>query len=263
MPEGHTIHRIAKDQTTELVGHPIHTDAVQDRFRADAAALDGRVLDRVEAWGKHLFQHWDGHQLVHIHLGLIGKWRRSPTPPPAMFGQCRLRLVGPERTWDLAGAMRCAVIEPAERKAIIATLGPDPLRRSADPERMWAKLQRSTKPMGALLLDQAVVAGIGNVYRAELLWLVNVAPQRAGKDLTRDEFDALWAEMVRQLRLGVRRNKIVTRSNADLPTSAAKVGRKDAVYAYQQEHCVRCGSTMHVEEMGGRRIWWCPVCQPG
>ena len=262
MPEGHTIHRIARDQTADLAGRAVCTDAVQERFAATAASLDGSKLERVEAWGKHLFQHWEGGRLVHVHLGLIGKFARRPSPPPPMVGEVRLRLIGQERTWDLSGAMRCALIEPDERRSIVSTLGPDPLRRGADPERMWNKVHRSAKPIGALLLDQSVIAGIGNVYRAELLFLTGIDPRRPGKDLTRDELDALWAEAVRQLRLGVRRNRIVTRSPEDLPAPASRVGRHDAVYAYQQEHCVRCGTELQVEPMGGRRIWWCPVHQP-
>ncbi len=262
MPEGHTIHRLARDQTADLAGHPVRTDAVQDRFAATAASLDGAVLDRVEAWGKHLFQHWDGGRIVHVHLGLIGKFIRRRSPPQDMVGQVRFRLVGAEHTWDLSGAMRCALIEPDEREAIVSNLGPDPLRRRADPERMWARLHRSPKPVGALLLDQSVIAGIGNVYRAELLFLVGVDPRRPGRDVGRDEFDALWAEAVRQLRLGVRRNRIVTRTREDLPAPASKVDRADAVYAYKQERCVRCGSELRVESIGGRRIWWCPVHQP-
>lgn len=263
MPEGHTIHRIARDQTADLAGHPVRTDTVQERFSAAAASLDGATLERVEAWGKHLFQHWDGGRIVHVHLGLIGKFIRRASPPPPLVGQVRFRLVGPGRTWDLAGAMRCAIIEPDERSLIVAQLGPDPLRRRADPERMWAKVHRSSKPIGALLLDQTVIAGIGNVYRAELLYLIGVDPRRPGRELSRDEFDALWTEAVRQLRLGVRRNRIVTRTAGDLPAAPSKVDRADAVYAYKQEHCIRCGSELRVEPMGGRRIWWCPVHQPG
>ncbi len=262
MPEGHTIHRIARDQTTDLAGRPVSTDAVQERFAATAAALDGEVLESVDAWGKHLFQQWADGTLLHVHLGLIGAFVRRRSPPPGMVGQVRFRLVGEERTWDLSGAMRCAAIEPEERDRIVDQLGPDPLRRRADPERFWSRVHRSGKPIGALLLDQSVIAGIGNVYRAELLFLIGIDPRRPGRDLTRDEVDALWEEAVRQLRLGVRRNRIVTRTREDLPAPPSTVRRTDAVYAYQQERCVRCGSELRMEPMGGRRIWWCPVHQP-
>lgn len=262
MPEGHTIHRVARDQRADLVGHPVATAVVQERFAASAAVLDGRVLERVEPWGKHLFQHWEGGHLLYVHLGLIGKWKRQPSPAPDMVGQVRLRLIGPDQTWDLAGAMRCELIDPDERTAILAKLGPDPLRPRSDPEPMWEKLHRSSKPMGALLLDQSVVAGLGNVFRAELLFLTGIDPRRPGKDLSRAEFNALWAETVRQLRLGLRRGRIVTRHPEDLPASASKVGREDAVYVYKQQHCVRCGSELLVAPMAGRRIWWCPIHQP-
>lgn len=262
MPEGHTIHRLARDQTRDLTGHAVSTDVVQERFAAGAAMLDGLVLRKVEAYGKHLFQWWDGGLVLHVHLGLFGRWRRRFTPPGAPVGEMRLRLVGPERTWDLSGATRCALVSPDERDAVIARLGPDPLRPDADPERMWTRIHRSRQAVGALLMDQSVVAGIGNVYRAELLNIIGVDPHRLGRDLGRDEFDALWAETVRQLRLGVRRNKIVTVRPEELTRPASRTARRDAVYVYRRETCRRCGSLLEVFPLAARRTWRCPICQP-
>ena len=224
--------------------------------------LDGRVLNKVEAYGKHMFSWWDGGQVLHVHLGLFGKWRRRETPAGPPVGEMRLRLQGPQWTWDLSGATRCALITPDERDAVLARLGPDPLRTDADPERMWARIHRSRQAIGALLMDQSVVAGIGNVYRAELLNIVGVDPRRPGGDLERHEFDALWAETVRQLRAGVRRNKIVTRRADELRGPASRATLREAVYVYQRETCNRCGSPLDVFPLAVRRIWACPVCQP-
>ncbi len=263
MPEGHTIHRLAKDHRADLVGRPVDASAAQERFATGAARLDGATLVRAEAWGKHLFHTYDSGDVLHVHLGLIGKWFRRPGPPwPDATPTTRLRLAGRDAAWDLTGPMLCSVITPSEKRAVTAKLGPDPLRRDADPEQLWARLQRSAKPVGLLLMEQDVVAGIGNVYRSELLNIVGVDPRREGRKLQRDEFDALWAETVRQLRLGVRRNKIVTMSQAELSRPISKLRRGEGRYAYKMERCGRCHTELDVYPLAGRTTWSCPTCQP-
>ena len=263
MPEGHTIHRIARDQRRDLVGQPVRASSVQDRFAGGAERLDDQVLRRVEAWGKHLFHWYEGGDLLHVHLGLIGKWQRRPQPAPPPVGAVRLRLEGEGNAWDLSGPMICRIVTPDDRDAVVAKLGPDPLRPDADPARMWARLQRSAKPIGLLLMEQDVVAGIGNVYRSELLSIAGIDPRRPGRDVTRPEFDALWAEMVRQLRLGVRRNRIVTMAPAEIGRPISRLARGDGRYAYKQDACGRCGTPLDVFPLAGRTTWACPTCQPG
>jgi len=263
VPEGHTIHRIARDQNADLAGHRIAASAVQARFAAGAARLDGHVFEHAEAWGKHLFQWWeDLPEVLHVHLGLIGKWTRRASPPPLPVGEVRLRLEGPAHTWDLSGPMACALITPDEHDHIVAGLGPDPLRRDADPERFVTNVGSSRRAIGALLMDQDVVAGIGNVYRAELLNIVGIDPRREGRALTRDEVDRLWAETVRQLRLGVKRNKIVTMRTDELVRPVSRLRRGEGRYVYHQEACGRCGTPVVDHRIGGRRISSCPTCQP-
>lgn len=262
MPEGHTIHRLARDQTADLVGTPVRTASVQERFAPSAARLDGRRIEYIEPYGKHMFQWWDGGEVLHAHLGLFGRWVRRPSPPPPPVGEMRLRLEGPGRTWDLSGAITTRLVGPDERDAVVAGLGPDPLRADADPERMWARVTRSRQAIGALLMDQSVVAGIGNVYRAELLFLVGVHPLRAGKDVLREEFDRLWPETVHQLHLGLERNRIVTRRPDELTAPATEIPGDEAWYVYQRDSCRCCGSELEVFSLAGRRTWACPVHQP-
>ncbi|QXC62763.1 hypothetical protein KSP35_08245 [Aquihabitans sp. G128] len=263
MPEGHTIHRLARDQRADLVGRPVEAVAGQERFRSGAERLHGQVLRKAEAWGKHLFHTYDSGDVLHVHLGLIGKWlRRTDDPRPEPISTTRLRLAGDDAAWDLTGPMVCSVVSPDEKAAVVAKLGPDPLRRDGDPERMWAKVHRSSKSIGLLVMEQDVVAGIGNVYRSELLNIVGVDPRRPGTAVTREEFDALWAETVRQLRLGVRRGKIVTMGQDELGRPISKLRRGEGRYAYKQEVCGRCHTVLDVYPIAGRTTWSCPVCQP-
>ena len=265
MPEGHTIHRLARDHARDLVGHTIAARTAQERFREGAQRVDGTVITRVEAWGKHLFHVLDSGQRLHVHLGLIGKWfRRAGPTVPELTPTTRLRLEAPEAgiAWDLTGPMTCAVIDPDQHRAVVTKLGPDPLRRNADPERGWHKIRSSTKSIGLLVMEQDVIAGIGNVYRSELLNIVGIDPRRPGNQMTRGEFDDLWAETVRQLRLGMRRNKIVTRSASELTKPIAKLAKAEGLYAYKREHCGRCHTELDVYPIGGRTTWSCPSCQP-
>ncbi|WP_421119245.1 Fpg/Nei family DNA glycosylase [Aquihabitans daechungensis] len=270
MPEGHTIHRLARDLRADLGGTTLRVTSAQARSEATAALLDGNLLRRTEAWGKHLFLTFDSRQVLHVHLGLIGKWfRRSPEladgelAPPTSTTRLRLEPSGGEPlAWDLIGPMLAAAITPVDKRAVMARLGPDPLRKDADPERTWAKLQRSDKSVGLLLMEQDVIAGIGNVYRSELLNIVGVDPRRPGRAVQREEFEALWAETVRQLKLGVRRNRIVTMSADELPRPLSKLRRGEGRYVYKQEHCGRCGTELDIYPIAGRTTWSCPVCQP-
>ncbi|HMJ77344.1 MAG TPA: DNA-formamidopyrimidine glycosylase family protein [Iamia sp.] len=262
MPEGHTIHRQAREQRADLVGHVVRTDAVQDRFAGAAARLDGQVLTDVDAYGKHLFQTWEDGSVVHVHLGLYGKWRRQPVPPLWMVGAVRLRLVGPTHAWDLAGATVCALVTPEEQERVLDRLGPDPLRPDADPGPFLAKVARSATPIGALLLDQAAVAGIGNVYRAELLFTGGIDPRRPAKELRPHERDRLWTEIVHQLGLGLDVGHIVTLRDDELDRPRPEVPRDEGLYVYHQEACRVCGSAIRTTALAARRIDWCPHCQP-
>jgi endonuclease-8 len=270
MPEGHTIHRLARDLRADLASRSLRVTSAQARAEATAALLDGDVLRRTEAWGKHLFLTFESRQVLHVHLGLIGKWfRRTPdhadgqVPDPTDTTRLRLEpSAGDPVAWDLIGPMLAAAITPADKRAVTARLGPDPLRKDADPDQTWARLQRSDKPVGLLLMEQDVVAGIGNVYRSELLNIVGVDPRRPGRAVGRDEFDALWTETVRQLRLGVRRNRIVTMAADELPRPLSKLRRGEGRYVYKQDHCGRCGTELDIYPLAGRTTWSCPVCQP-
>jgi endonuclease-8 len=248
MPEGHTVRRLARDHTRDLAGRPLRAWSPQGRFAEGATRVDGRIPVRFDAYGKHELAHLDSGEVLHVHLGLIGKWRRHDAPAPAPVGLIRLRLEGEDAAWDLSGPMSCQVVTPEEAAATLARLGPDPLRKGGDPQRFIDRVRRSSAPIGTLLLDQSVIAGIGNVYRAEVLWAFGIDPRRPGRSLSEEELRAMWGWLQNQLRLGVRRGRIAT-----LPRG----GRG----AYHQESCVRCGGLVTPLSVAGRRIDACPICQ--
>jgi len=250
VPEGHTIHRLAKDQRRDFKGHKVTVSSPQGRFAESARLLDQHVVEQVDAFGKHLFTRFDSGDVLHVHLGLIGKFRRQPSPPALPVGIVRLRLEGPTATWDLSGPIVCRVVDPAEMERVVDTLGPDPLRRGADPQQFVTAVQRSARPIGALLLDQSVIAGIGNVFRAEVLFVHGIHPSTPGASLDRAAIEAIWETLGRWLRAGVRRNRIVTNTLGE------------PLHVYHHDVCDACASPLASIEVGGRRIDVCPMCQP-
>lgn len=263
MPEGHTIHGLARDIGRDLAGSAVRASSPQGRFASGAAELDGVVLERMEAHGKHLFGWFDG-ALLHVHLGLIGKWRRRRAGDEPV-GEIRLRLAGDDRAWDLSGPMTCALVTPERHEEVVAKLGPDPLRRDADPGAFVAALARRRVPLGTALLDQAVVAGIGNVYRAELAFLCGLHPATPAHRIDPDDARVLWKVMSEQLRTGLRLGRIVTVEPSDVGAATpAKVPAGERLYVYKRagEPCRRCGSPIERIELAGRSTWFCPTDQP-
>jgi endonuclease VIII len=266
MPEGHTIHRLARLEQKLFGGQVVRVSSPQGRFAEGAALLDGHVVRSTEAIGKHLFQHFRGAPSLHIHLGLFGKVATGFGPPPAPEGALRLRISTPEAWSDLRGPTACELLEPYEIAALIARLGPDPLRPDADPVRAWQRISRSTTAMGALLMDQRVIAGIGNVYRAELLYRHRVDPFLPGRSLREQTWLEMWADLVTLMRSGVRTGRIETVRAEDRPRARGPLSRSEAGYVYRRAGlpCRVCGTEIRTQLFVGRNLFWCPYCQsPG
>jgi endonuclease VIII len=263
MPEGHTIHRIAQDHTKHLVGKPVAVSSPQGRFADDAAIVDGTVLNRIEAYGKHLFYWWQSGHVGHVHLGLFGKFRVSTAAAsPAPKGEVRMRMVSDSATIDLAGPTACVVATEADRDAIVDRLGPDPLRRDAKPQLAFDRIRKSKQPIGALLLDQKVLCGVGNVYRAEALFVNGIHPGRVGKDCDDVELAALWSTIVGMLKQGVKDNRIITVDRREMALPKGRIRRGEATYVYHRDRCLRCGTAILTSELAGRPCYYCPTCQP-
>lgn len=274
MPEGHTVHRLARAFSAEFVGQSVFASSPQERFTAGAEQLDGRVLEAAEAYGKQMFLGFSDDVWLRVHLGLFGMWRffgpglegigrrrrhkDDEAFPPEPRGAVRLRLVTGAHVADLSGPTLCAVVSRAEMAVAVATFGDDPLRDDADPARAYAKVRASRSSLGLLLMRQDIVAGIGNIYRAEMLFRARVDPHRAGRELSAATWDVLWNDISAMLRDGVRTGRIIT-------TGDGKKRQRVRNYVAHRagKPCLVCGNPVLAEPMAGRTLYWCAHCQTG
>lgn len=308
MPEGHVIHGIATALTGFFQGQVIHASSPQGRFSGGAALIDGCTFTGAIAHGKHLFVFFDpgarATRILHVHLGLYGGWnfalaaahplapRHGPLPTaagggkqlqaigetvgfavPAPRGAVRLRLLGQQAVADLNGPSRCEVLAAAEANALRARLGPDPLLDDADPAAFIHAVRSSRRAIGELLMDQSVIAGVGNIYRAELLFRHRLHPTTPGQRLSIRKLRQLWSDAVVLLADGKRTGVIVTTGEGQLkkpsagwtkPAERASDEEADLRwYAYRRSGrpCHRCGTLIATSSLANRTVFWCPRCQ--
>lgn len=260
MPEGHKTHFIAGEHSEMLSGQTIKVTSPQGRFRTEARKVSGYDLASVSAAGKHLFYLFDNGLLVHIHLGRYGKFRELPSPPPKPVGQVRMRMVGDDHTIDLTGPTTCRVIDTDIQSEVIAKLGPDPLAGGKKTE-VWKTISKSRKPIGGLLLDQSVIAGVGNIFRAEVLFEVGVDPTVAGEDLSKESFDAIWKSLLKMMKTGLKYGRIISVTAKEAGMPLAKVPSKDRFRVYGKKSCPRCNAKIETIEVAARKLYICPSCQ--
>lgn len=332
MPEGHSVHRIARQFDRNFTGRAVAVSSPQGRFADGAAMLDGRAMTTALAVGKQMFLEFEDDLWLRVHLGLYGAWdfageilvdptiasangrmgqtnqrgtdlgdepvlddagenslasigapRRTrgrvrmseqtksvadddlPWPPPVV-GQVRARLMTDATCADLRGPTACAVESPAQIRAVMERLGPDPL--VGDPaeneERFVAAVRRRGVAIGQLLMDQQVVSGIGNVYRAEMLFRARLNPHTPGKAVPEEIVRELWRDWVRLLRVGVEVGQMMTMDDLDPEAwRRAMSSRDDRHWVYHRAGlpCRVCGTEIVLEEMQARKLYWCPLCQ--
>lgn len=269
MPEGHTLHRLAADHQEWFGGLPVRVSSPQGRFAASAALLDGAEFAGAEAHGKHLFLDFGGHGWVHIHLGLFGKVARGTGAPPPPTDTIRLRITAEDAWSDLRGPTACTLLTDEGKQAVHDRLGPDPLRADDTPDAAWRRISRSRTAVAALLMDQKVVAGVGNVYRAEVLFRHGIDPYTPGNRLTRATWDTLWYDLAALMREGVRHDRIDTVRPEHTPEAMGRPPRVDdhggEVYVYRRDGrpCLVCGEQIRTASLAARNLFWCPRCQTG
>lgn len=272
MPEGHTLFALARDLHEAFAGSSPEVTSPQGKFAEGAAQLTGREVLRATSRGKHLFVEFAGDRWLHVHLGLIGSFTVDShewTAEVPVVGQVRLRLRTEEHVADLRGPNLCEVVTPEEVDGVLDRLGPDPLRVGADPEVAWRRISRSSRPVAELLMDQSVLAGVGNVYRSEVLFRHRLSPFTEGRTLRRASWRLIWDDLARLLPLGVATGRIVTLEEQVVEVEAA-LGRGEvphlperSSYVYKRAGmpCLVCGSKVRTRLVAGRNLFWCGRCQ--
>jgi formamidopyrimidine-DNA glycosylase len=276
MVEGHSVHRVAHAHRRRLCGRRFVATSPNGRFAAGAAAISGGLFFSIEAIGKNLFAWFrapaDGAEVcVHVHFGMSGAWAtfdaaEEEVPEPTPTTRLRLEEIvdggsgGPGLVTHLSAMTVQHGIGRELFESKRRALGEDPLRPDAQPLRLWEKVAKTKKGIGALLMDQSYFAGPGNIYRAEILFKAGIHPNVAGRDLTRDQFDAVWAHSVALLRRGYETGSILTVDAAEAKTWAHPSSRRR--YIYNQQSCPRCGDTVMSWDINNRTCYACQTCQP-
>ncbi len=321
MPEGHSVHRIARQFAFHFVGHPIAVSSPQGRFADGAAKLDGRTMTDAKAVGKQMFLEFDHQLWMRVHLGLYGAWdfageitvdattasangrmgqtnqrgtdlanwedslssigapRRArlrmseqevegalETFPPEPVGAVRVRLLTDAAVADLRGPTACEVLTPDQVDAAIAKLGPDPLIDDSPEaeERFVTTVRKKPTAIALLLMDQGVVSGIGNAYRAELLFRARLDPHTPGRQVPEKKVRELWHDWAHLLAIGVQTGQMLTMEGlSDEDYVKALASRDDRHWVYHRAGlpCRVCGTNIVMEELGGRKLYWCPKDQ--
>ncbi|WP_433963750.1 Fpg/Nei family DNA glycosylase [Tunturiibacter gelidiferens] len=292
MPEGNEIHRWSERHTAAFAGKVIRVDGPQGRF-TDAQMIDGRRLKRVLAVGKHLGYDFGKDFILHVHLGLQGDFTEGSGPLSDVRGALRLRMwneaavkkpaapgVSRRHAWysdddgaghieaakvawvELRGPMDCSIYSQEKWDALLERLGPDPLNGDG-PEKMIARVAKSKRAIGELLMDQSVAAGVGNIYRAELLFRARLSPFTPGKEVEESTLRSIWKEAGVLMKAGMVDRRIVTTKPKDRPYKSRPVLKEEAHYVYRRQGrpCWISGTKILTRVMAGRNLFWCPVCQ--
>ena len=186
--------------------------------------------------------------------------------PPEPIGAVRVRLLTDATVADLRGPTACEVLQPEEVQAVINKLGPDPLVDSPKKgeQRFVDNVANKPTPIGLLLMDQNVVAGIGNVYRAELLFRARLDPHRPGRDVPEENLRALYKDWTKLLKLGVKLGQMMTMDGLSKKKYEAALARRDDrhwVYHREGKPCRVCGTPIVMEMAAGRKLYYCPTDQ--
>jgi endonuclease-8 len=260
MPEGHKTHFLAQQHTSLFAGRTVRVTSPQGRFSADAAIIDGAKVSKIEAVGKQIFYTFADDHVLQIHLGRYGSFRTQPSPAGAPVGQVRMRMWDANTTLDLRGPTTCRVIDRTTRQKIAAGIGPDPLA-GGKPQPVWQAISTSRRPIGALLLDQSVLAGVGNIFRAELLFELQINPLTRGDELTKSQFDQLWKTLVRMMRTGLKYGRIITVTAKEAGKRRDQLEKNERFRIYGHRECPRCRGKISKINVGSRDLYVCQICQ--
>ncbi|HSU19515.1 MAG TPA: zinc finger domain-containing protein [Acidobacteriaceae bacterium] len=293
MPEGNEIHRWADRHNAAFAKKKMRVEAPTGRF-PDADAIDNRRLEQVLAKGKHLGYVFGRDRILHVHLGRYGDWTEGQMPLADVKGALRVRMwpaaakprkgaaaptirhgwysnddgstsLSPEDVdWlELRGAAACELWTDAQWQALLDRLGPDPLNGD-DPQPAFDRIGKAKAPISVLLMNQEILCGIGNIYRAELLFRARQNPFTPGRDVPLKTLKAIWKDSLPLLRSGMLDRRIVTTLPKHRPTKKTGPPLKPEVHYVYRRHgkpCFVCGTKVSRQEIAGRTLYWCLTCQ--
>lgn len=251
------MHRVAK-AFGKWLGKAFKARSPNGRFADGAKAIDGKKYRKIEAVGKNLFAFFEGGHVVHIHFGMSGRWSifkkgRAPDVKPTT----RLVLEGHGLESHLS-AMTCTYGDESLYHQKRGKLGEDPLDPKADVDALWTRVSKSRKPISRLLMDQSFFAGVGNIFRAEILFVARIHPGVLGNEMTRDVFDRVWAASVKLMRVGYESGRIVSLSEKEAKALGAPHRRR---FVYNQSTCLMCDKRVSSFDEASRTVWACLTCQ--
>lgn len=256
MPEGDSVHGDARRLREKLAGRRLtRVGGSAPSVRRRAADLAGGRVDLVEAVGKHLIVEFEGGWALRVHLGMTGRWRYGPPSGPRGDGPARVVL---ETTGWAARCNGAPTVEldrtPLIRSAI-ARLGPDLIDPAVDIHGVVERVRQAdqSRSISAVLLDQTMAAGIGNVYRNEVLFEAGLHPDCPVGEIDDEELHWVFARAAAQLRANVGRRRTTT--------GGRRPGSETHVYGRSGQACRRCGTRIGFSDTAGRDTYWCPTCQ--
>jgi endonuclease-8 len=298
MPEGNEVHRWAARHTAAFVGRKVNVLPGPNHRFSDAHLVDGKKLLKVHAVGKHLGYEFPGELYLHVHLGRFGDFTEGCGPLPEPKGLLRgvFQRAGsgkPSRSqkgqphnltcakddgtqpfpaddvdwWELRGPTDCSVYDATKWQALLDRLGPDPLADEPgdhdNPQRAFDKILAKKTSIGELLMDQSILSGIGNIYRAELLFRHRVNPFTPGNEMDLKTLNAIWKDSIPLLKAGMVDRRIVCTDRKDRPSKKALAERGEEHYVYRRhgKPCFVCGETIVRKDVAGRTLYWCPKDQ--
>ena len=274
MPEGDTIFRSARALQQALAGQPVtlfETAYAQLASVHDQSPLTGRTIEQVESRGKWLLLHFSGDLILATHMLMSGswhlyrvgeRWRRSRSHMRVVVGTAEMVAVG----FNVPVA-KFYTARTLERFAGVAGLGPDLLGANFAQDDAAARIvERSHEEIGNVLLNQRVLAGIGNVFKSEICFACGVHPFRTVASLSKRDLECLLDTARRYLAANVADGAgdgIVTYTGARRTTGSSNPAARLWVYRRVGESCRRCGTTILMQKQGpgARSTYWCPDCQ--